>query len=169
MRTVTIALILLTQIAALSCSTADKTVSRAAANPDFYLSQSQSTHPRELAWLYQDLPRDKNSICELIKKQFIHPLEVGPYRDLIPQERYFEDTVYHSVHAMLSGLLDYDSAGLTQKREPQNRLVVACLHHSLLFASILRHQGTPVRIRVGVCPVHRRNGRQRRQCIACRL
>jgi hypothetical protein len=53
---------------------------------------------------------------------------------------------------MLSGLQSYDSAGLTIDRAPKNRLVVACLHHSLMFASILRERGIPVRIRIGFAP-----------------
>jgi hypothetical protein len=152
MRSVVITVILLAQALTIACADSNKSVSKAEANPDFYIPQSQTTDPGELARLYRDLPAENSGICELIKKQFIHPLEVGPYRDVIPEERYFEGTVYHSVRALLSGLLKHDSTGLTLEREPQKRLVVACLHHSLLFASILRERGIPVRMRVGFAP-----------------
>ena len=160
MRPVVITVILLSQVLTITCSDPRKSVSKAEANPDFYLPQSQSTDPGELAWMYQNLPSDNNSLCKLIKKQFIHPIEVGPYRDVIPEERYFEDTVYQSVREMLKGLLQYDSGGLTEERQPENRLVVACLHHSLLFASILRERSVPVRIRFGFAPyIGRRVGK----------
>ena len=152
MRSTIIAVILISLVFVLSCTDSRKSVSRAEANPDFYRSQSQITDPSELAWLFQNLPADNNAICALIKKQFIHPLEIGPFRDIIPEERSYEDTVYQSVGAMLQGLLQYDSTGLTENRKPENRLVVACLHHSLLFASILRNRSIPVRIRVGFAP-----------------
>lgn len=152
--------ILLLQAIIINCADPHKSVSRAEANPGFYLSQSEATNPGEASWLYRNLPAGNDSICELIKKQFIHPLEVGPYRNVIPEERYFEDTIYQSVRAMLQGLLHYDSTGLTEKRAPENRLVVACLHHSLLFASILRERGIPVRIRIGFAPyIGRRIGK----------
>ena len=50
---------------------------------------------------------------------------------------------------MLKELLARDNKGLVSSRKPKDRLVVACVHHSLLLASILRHQGIPVRLRAG--------------------
>jgi hypothetical protein len=50
---------------------------------------------------------------------------------------------------MLKELLRRDERGLHELRQPENRLVVACVHHSMLLASILRHRGIPVRIRSG--------------------
>jgi len=151
-RTVILTVFVIAQFLILSCSQTCETVSKAEANPDFYLSQSSRTDPGELAFLFESLPRDNDALCGLIKKQFIHPAEIGQYRDVLAEERYFEDTTYQSVSAMLSGLLKYDSRGLTMERDPQDRLVVACLHHSLLFASVLRERGVPVRIRFGFAP-----------------
>jgi len=152
MRAIMAAATLVTQVILLSCDDSYETVSKAEANPGFYASQSSCTDPGDLVWVFEDVPTSYEAICSLIKKQFIHPLEVGPFRDVLPENRCFEDTVYQSVWTMLSGLLEHDSTGLAIQREPQNRLVVACLHHSLLFASILRERGTPVRIRVGFAP-----------------
>lgn len=136
----------------LSCSEKREIVSKVDACPDFYRTQSACTDPGELGVLYDEIPTVYDALCAVIKTQLIHPLEVGPHRDVIPQEREFEDTVYLSVHSMLSDLLAYDSAGLARTRAPQDRLVVACLHHSLLLASILRERGIPVRIRFGFAP-----------------
>jgi hypothetical protein len=159
-RTILFTVVLLLQAIKISCTDPRESVSEVDSNPAFYLPQSETTDPGELAWLFDNLTEENRIICALVKKQLIHPVEVGPYRNVIPEERYFEDTAYQSVRAMLQGLLYYDSSGLTEKRTPENRLVVACLHHSLLFASILRELGTPVRIRVGFAPyIGRRVGK----------
>jgi hypothetical protein len=50
---------------------------------------------------------------------------------------------------MLQELIKRNDAGLVMNRKPEERLVVACHHHGLLLASILRNQGIPVRIRAG--------------------
>jgi len=136
----------------LSCSETHETVSKDIANPDYYLPQSKTSDPGEFARLYEDLPQDNDSLVDLIKSQLIHPLEVGRYGDAIPEERSYEDTLYTSAEQMLNGLVGYDSLGLTFSRELRNRLVVACFHHSLLFASIVRERGTPVRMRFGFAP-----------------
>ena len=80
---------LIASIVVLSCGETKKTVSRTEANPDFYVSQSSCTDPGELSWLLEGLPNDNEGLCRLIKKQFIHPVEIGPFRDVIPEERYF--------------------------------------------------------------------------------
>ena len=50
---------------------------------------------------------------------------------------------------MLQELLIRDKNGLVLSRQPEDRLVVACAHHSLLLASILRYKGIPARLRAG--------------------
>ena len=79
----------------------------------------------------------------------IHPFEASEMKDIIPKERYNEDGDFPSVYAMLSELLKRDTNGLTIERKPEERLVVACYHHALLLASILRSQGLAVRMRAG--------------------
>ncbi len=147
----TIALILLF-LAAAGCSTQHEKVSRGEANADFYLPQTERTDPGPLAFMFEDLPESYDDLCETIKKQFIHPVEIGPYRDILPKERYYEDSVYLTVNDMLAGLMGYDSSGFTPDRRPQDRLVVACVHHALMFTSVLRQRGIPVRMRFGYAP-----------------
>jgi len=110
---------------------------------------SQYTDPGEYAYLYNELPKPLDKLCALIKKQLIHPFDVGKFADKIPKDRTFEDRKFPTVSVMLEELLKRDENGLVASREPEDRLVVACVHHSMLFASILRHRGIPVRIRAG--------------------
>jgi len=114
-----------------------------------YLQFSPYTDPVEFAYLYNRLPESLDELCFLIKKQLIHPFDLEKYADVIPKNRAYEDMELPTVSLMLKELLKRNENGLAASRKPEERLVVACVHHSMLLASILRHQGIPVRIRAG--------------------
>jgi excinuclease ABC subunit A len=116
---------------------------------NFYKGFSNYTDPGEHASLFDDLPESLKDLCSLIKHQFIHPIELGDLRNSLPEERHYEDPKFPTVSDMLEGLLRYDERGLTFERKRENRLIVACYHHALLLASMLRHRGIPARIRTG--------------------
>ena len=88
-------------------------------------------------------------LCDRIKKQLIHPFDLEKFSENIPRDRVYEDRAIPSVSQMLAELVNRDENGLASSRRPEDRLVVACVHHSMLLASILRHRGIPVRIRAG--------------------
>lgn len=119
---------------------------------EFYKNYSKYTSPGEYSYLFENLPDSLRDLCELIKCQFIHPVDLGHYKDLIPQSRHYEDRKFPSAEKLLTGLLALDSAGLTFERKVENRLVVTCRYHSILFASILKSRGIPVRLRYGFAP-----------------
>ena len=107
------------------------------------------TDPGEYSYLYKNLPESTEEVCNLIKKQLIHPFEARQMKDILPEGCLMEDEVLPVVSQMLEKLIERDSGGLTMDRKPENRLVVGCYHHSLLLVSILRSQGIPVRMRAG--------------------
>jgi hypothetical protein len=119
---------------------------------DFYKNYSKYTSPGKYSYLFENLPDSLQDLCELIKCQFIHPVDLGPYKHLIPQNRHYEDRKFPSAEKLLAGLLTLDSTGLTFERKPENRLVVTCRYHSILFASILKSRDIPVRLRYGFAP-----------------
>ena len=118
--------------------------------PDFYLKQSKFTDPGEYAYLYKDLPTDLLELCHVIRTQFVHPfVELPRYRKLFPKERWDESYKYQTVEQILKGLVEHDPRGLTLDRKPQHRLVLGCREYALLFASIMKSRGVPVRLRAG--------------------
>jgi len=117
--------------------------------PDRHLGYSSYTDPGEHVRLYDDLPESLHDLCALIKTQLIHPFEVEQFAGDIPEDHMYGDEKLPTVSLMLEELLKRDGRGLTASRKPGDRLVVACVHHSMLLASILRHRGIPVRIRAG--------------------
>ncbi|MCA9735670.1 transglutaminase [candidate division KSB1 bacterium] len=123
----------------------------------FYTTYGTYTDPGDYAYLYKSLPDSLTELCELLKCQFIHPVDIGPYRDVIPKNRYYEDDQFPTTEKLLAGLLALDERGLTFDRKPQNRLVVSCRYHALLLASILKYKGIPARLRYGYAPYLSRN------------
>lgn len=122
-------------------------------NPlDFHKNYSKYTNPGKYTYLFENLPDSLQNLCELIKCQFIHPVDLGPYKNLIPENRHYEDRKFPSAEKLLTGLIALDTNGLTFERKPENRLVVTCRYHSILFASILKSRGIPVRLRYGFAP-----------------
>ena len=119
---------------------------------DFYKNYSKYTNPGDYTYLFENLPDSLQDLCELIKCQFIHPIDLGPYRNVIPEHRHYEDRKFPSAEKLLAGLLALDPNGLTYERKPENRLVVTCRYHSILLASILKSRGIPVRLRYGFAP-----------------
>jgi hypothetical protein len=116
---------------------------------DFYKKYSVYTDPGNYVYLYDDLPESLTELCDLLKCQLIHPIEVEPYRNVIPPNRYYEDPKFPTVEEILAGLLKSDSNGFTCNRKVENRLVVTCRYHSILLASILKNRDIPVRLRYG--------------------
>ena len=117
--------------------------------PDAHRKYSAYTDPGEYRYLFDDLPESLAELCGRIKTQLIHPFDAGKFAGELPEGRTFEDREYPTVALMLGELLKRDGRGLTASRAPRDRLMVACVHHSMLLASILRHRGIPVRIRAG--------------------
>lgn len=118
--------------------------------PDFYLKYSKFTDPAKYAPLYKNLPAGLLELCHVIRTQFIHPfVELPRYRELFPKERWDESNKYQTVEQILRGLVKHDPRGLTLYRKPQHRLVLGCREYALLFASIMKSRGVPVRLRAG--------------------
>ncbi|MCD6379369.1 transglutaminase domain-containing protein [bacterium] len=110
---------------------------------------SSYTDPGEFAYLYNELPDSLDSLCAIVKKQLIHPFDVGNFSSEITKDRKDEDHLFPTVTLMLEELLKRDKKGLVASRKPEDRLVVSSAHHAMLFSSILRYRGIPVRIRSG--------------------
>ena len=114
-----------------------------------YKDQTKFTDPGEFAHMFDSLPESYEQICGIIKKQLIHPMEAAEMPEIFPKDNLPEDGEYPIVAEMLRELDKRNHSGLTIDRLPEDRLLVACYHHGLLSASILRHQGKSVRLRAG--------------------
>jgi hypothetical protein len=114
-----------------------------------YAEHSATSDPGEHRGSYEGLPGPGEQLCRVIKRQLIHPFDLGDFEKELGRKWRFEDLEFGDVRSMLGALAERGGPGLRLDRAPQERLVVACWHHALLLTSILRHQRVPVRMRAG--------------------
>jgi len=112
-----------------------------------YAEQSSVTDPGDYIYLYDALPESMDSLCFLIKRQLIHPMEALQMGYSI--EQVIEEGAIDNTERILEALVKKDSTGLNFERLPDDRLLIACHHHAMLLTSILRTRNIPVRMRFG--------------------
>lgn len=114
-----------------------------------YAVQSSVTDPGQYAHLLDDLPSDLAGVARVVQGLVYHYM-AGQYMFgyCPPQERMAEiDTRY--AERILARLIELDDRPLTEPRAYEDRIVGCCRDFSLLACAILRHQGTPARLRYG--------------------
>lgn len=118
-------------------------------NPqDFYRTQSEMSDPGEYSSLFDALPNDLTSLCRAVRNIYIHYMSGSAYNYEIPPDRMIEvDT--RRTDLILKRVIELDSRPLSEKRQPQDRVVGCCRDASLLLCSMLRHKGIPARTRAG--------------------
>lgn len=117
--------------------------------PAYYRASSRYTDPGDNASLYDALPETIPDLLDLVKKQLIHPVDARKYRVRPSRGARWAPARIRTVKQILLGLLVKNAEGLTMRRRTQERLVLSCDHHAILFASMMKHRGHPTRVRVG--------------------
>lgn len=115
---------------------------------DYYRRQSHLTNPGALATLYDDLPRDVPGLTQVIQNVLVYPAWLSRY-GVEPGE--IDDAGFgvRRVEDLLRRVQRRAGGPLTTPRPPADRLGVNCRNFGVLLVSMLRHQGTPARLRVG--------------------
>ncbi|MDX3005920.1 transglutaminase-like domain-containing protein [Kribbella solani] len=114
-------------------------------SPADYAIQTRFSDPGAHAGLYDALPTDVPGIAAVVRNLLVHYRGGGIE---FTGERLAEID-HRSVSAMLSTDQKRNGRPLAEPREPFDRIVGCCRDYTLLFVSILRHQGIPARSRIG--------------------
>ncbi len=114
----------------------------------FYVAQGPMSDPRQFAELFNDLPTDISSLCQVVQGLLLHVFWAERYGVHLTAEQK-EQVNLRSVAQMLACIRASDPRPLTEPRPAPERLVGNCRHFSLLLTSMLRHQGVPARARCG--------------------
>ncbi len=132
-----------------------------------YKSHTERTDPGEYSIMLDDLPTDLTSLCSIVKQQLLHPQEamaMGFSMDEISNDGKIPD-----VKSMLELISTKNNPDLKTDRDPKDKLILACYHHSILLASILRHQGVSVRLRAGYSRFFEKQAKVRFGHIICEV
>lgn len=118
------------------------------AERDFYLTQSVHSDPG-MGDRLVELPGGPDELALLVRHLLIHRQEAGRYGCALPESRYRSEAETRYIDDILDIVLRLDNAPLTAPRRPLDRFAGTCRDFALLHCALLRHTGTPARIRCG--------------------
>lgn len=120
---------------------------------DYYKKQSRFTEIRKQAWIIEKIIPDFPFLMRCVKSILIHPIDAS--RQKVKFDR-SKNGLFHAQNTTVERILDFpalqpylDQNILPLATTPQDRAVLSCDHHALLFASLLRYQGFAVRLKTG--------------------
>jgi len=114
----------------------------------YYLGQGVMTDPGPHKALYDGLPRDVASLCQVVQGLLLHIFWAKRYGVTLSAEREGEVQI-RPVQRKLARLQELDDAPLTVARPVERRLVGNCRDFAVVLCSFLRHAGIPARARCG--------------------
>jgi hypothetical protein len=119
----------------------------------FYRTPGHYTDPKEFRYFLQSLPDNLEEILRFIKTILIHPLEARNNNVKFNYKKALRSQLdYRSIDLILSEshvttLLSKETLDI--QPSPSQRGIFSCDHHAVVFTSILRLKGKPVRARCG--------------------
>jgi hypothetical protein len=113
-----------------------------------FTEQGPISNPGAFAYLYNDLPTSIADLVKLVQGITIHVFWTESYGFKAPPNR-MDELQLRSMERRLGRTLELDARPITEPRYPEYKLLGNCRDHSLLLASMLRHQGIPARARCG--------------------
>lgn len=114
----------------------------------YYASHSLMTDPGDLSHLFQGLPADVASLCQVVQGLLLHPFQTGLYEVGLTRVQRKEVNI-RTISEMLRLIHRLDNRPLTEARPANERVVGNCRDHAVLLCSLLRSQGKAARVRVG--------------------
>lgn len=120
---------------------------------DFYVTQSVHSDPggedSGIADRLTALPDDPGELALLVRHLLIHREEAGRFGCALPESRYRLEAETRYISDILDMVTGLDGAELSAPRRPLDRFAGTCRDFALLHCALLRHTGTPARVRCG--------------------
>ena len=114
----------------------------------YYTQHGPMSDPKTQAHLFENLPASIADLVKIVQGTTIHVFWAERCGFKIPPER-MDELQLRSMERRLARTLELDPRPLNEPRPLDRKLVGNCRDHSLLLASLLRHQGIPARARCG--------------------
>ena len=114
----------------------------------YFTQHGRMSDPGAHASLFQNLPTSIAELVKLVQNVTIHVFWTERYGFNAPPER-MDELQLRSMERRLAHTIKLDPRPLAEPRPIDKKLLGNCRDHSLLLASLLRHQGIPARARCG--------------------
>ncbi len=122
---------------------------------EYYKLINRFTEITDQKWIIDQLKLDFDFLYSVVKSILIHPMEARAVKVKYDQKN---NGIFHCHNSTVDTMLKYErlrehleKRRLPLSTQPNDRAVLSCDHHALLFASLVRHLGIPVRVRTGYC------------------
>ena len=115
---------------------------------NYFVQQGRMSDPGTYVPLYENLPTSISELVRLVQGVTIHIFWTERYGFKAPPER-MDELQLRSMERRLARTIELDPNPLIEPRAVNKKLLGNCRDHSLLLASLLRHQGIPARARCG--------------------
>jgi hypothetical protein len=116
---------------------------------DYYARQSAVTDPGIDEMVFRWLPQDINSLCLMVQGMILHPVEARRY-EVKPRLARMRELQLRTVEQKLLVLRELaPDHTIARPSLPEHRLLGNCRDFAVMLCALLRHQGTPARVRCG--------------------
>lgn len=118
-------------------------------NPlEYYACPGKMSDPKAFFGLFHELPTDIPELCQVVQGILLHGFLAERYGVTLSEARKQELHI-RPVSEQLARIWELEEHPLTMPRAPEKRVIGTCRDFSLMFCSMLRHQGIPARARCG--------------------
>ena len=114
----------------------------------YYAHPGMMTDPRDLAFMFAELPTEVGELCRVVQQNLLHVFWAERY-GRTPSEQDKETLNLRSVYQKLQRMRHVDVLPLTEPRPVAERQIGNCRDFTLLLTAMLRYQGVPARARCG--------------------
>lgn len=116
---------------------------------DYYAQQSAITDPGLEEIVFRWLPPGVDARCLMVQGIMLHPAEAQRY-EVKPRLKRMRELQLRSVEEKLLALRKLGCEdSLSRPYLPEQRVLGNCRDYATMFCALLRHQGTPARVRCG--------------------
>ena len=120
---------------------------------NYYCQVTRFTEIKTENWILENLKWDIDFLFDCVKSILIHPIDTKLAKVKYDRSR---SGVFHALNTTVEQMLKYDKLApflkerkLPLNTKPQDKAVLSCDHHAVLFTSFVRNLMIPIRTRTG--------------------
>ncbi len=114
----------------------------------YYAHPGMMTDPRDLAFMFAELPTELGELCAIVQQNLLHVFWAERYgRTLSETDK--EPLNLRSLYQKLQRMREVNVLPLSEPRPLAERQIGNCRDFTLLLVAMLRYQGIPARARCG--------------------
>ncbi len=116
---------------------------------EYYSTHGKVTDPGKYGSLFEELPINVRTLCEIVQNLIIHDMWLTRYGAAAEKTRVQKELKLILTKDRIKRILELDNRPLTKERSLEKHSIGCCRDFSTILCSILRQKGVPARARCG--------------------